>query len=193
MLEYRSWSGFYGSTSFELRYEPARSPWGFRAWSAHGYDEDHCASAGQCYHDTFWGADLTYRVAPRTRIYLGYQNLYRDIAWDGWTDAMTHSGLRIGVMGTFTITRRWPKLEGVYDIAYVPSDVLTAVFTSPERTVVGRRVTTGGVYRLGVRYNHSPAGYVEGGWWSWGFNAEGKNDFAGHIWLGPYVTLGVRF
>lgn len=188
-LEYRYWQGFYGSTSFELRYEPASSPWGIRAWSAHGYDEDHCLARGECYHDSFWGLDLLYRVSPSVQAYLGYQNLYRDREVSpGVVSAMSHSGLRLGVLGTFQISGR---LSGLYDVSYAPVDYLRQSFNgSPGPTMVW----DGGSYRLALRYELNEQTYLEVGQWNWGFNQPGESrDFNYHIWLGPYVTIGMRF
>lgn len=188
-LEYRQWQGFYGNTSFELRYEPTSSPWGFRAWSAHGYDEDHCASQALCYHDTFWGVDLTYQLKPTFSVYLGYENLYRDYQNGDYWHAMTHEGLRIGVKG-FVVAKNDPRWSAHYDVMFVPADILTGRTVQWESRFVG----TGGSYRIALRYGYQENRYVEAGWHSWGFNTRpSQTNFYGHIWLGPYVSFGMRF
>lgn len=183
-LEYRAWSGFYGSSSFELRYRPAESPFGLRLWSAHGWDDDHCASFGQCFENHFVGADITYRLSPRTSVYLGHQHLWRTLEWVGQHHTMFHTGFRIGVMGEVRLAER---LAFTYDVALVPTDHFANTWDAG--------AGSGGMYDFSVRYELSESTFVRAGWWSFGSNLPNERccDFAGHIWLGPYIAFGMRF
>jgi hypothetical protein len=189
-LEYRYWTGFYSPVAGSIHITSPEHPWGVSFWGTWGLDDDHCASRGHCFRNSFWGADVTYRLTDRFLLYGGWQELsrYDHRLW------MSHTGLRVGARYTHPFSAR---ISGIIDVAYAPP-----AFNTFERGPLGQQATVVGptegvTYRLAVRYQLSPAVALEAGQWNWGFNLPAGRgccgSFKDHIWLGWYFATVMSF
>lgn len=196
-LEYRYWNITATPLSiWELKLEPARSRWGLRGWTVSGYDDDSCGSHGLCYRNDWKGADITYALNLRHRLFVGYYRIDRTLPD---AHAMTHQGVRLGAMGTLFTAGR---LSGIYDASYAwdqYNQVAKYAYSENGNGEVAASGTGEGIfYRLGLRYDLSPWAAVEVGQQNAGFTLPAHlrtglfGRFQDHAWSGLTFGFVVR-